>query len=213
MLQRSRRLAYASNSIQAVEQIVGGPSWVGSDYFDIKAESGSLTDAQGLAVRERLNQMLKSLMTERFQLRAHIEPREAVVSALILAKKDGTLGPAIHPTERGCPKEPDCGVRNRGGCVVATGVTMDDIARAFSNFGLVDGPAQNATGLTGRFDFQLKYMPPVPSAPEQVDPRPNTDFISNFLTEFQDQLGLKLQREKRKLDFVVIDHVERPIPD
>jgi uncharacterized protein (TIGR03435 family) len=157
--------------------------------------------------------MLKSLIKERFHARVHLEERETQSYALMLVNKDGKLGPAIHPTTHDCPKDADCGVHNRGGFVIATGVTMDEIARAFSNFNLVDGPAQNATGFTGQFDFKLEYTPPVPSAPEQVDPRPNTDFISTFLTAVQEQLGLKLQREKRMVEFVVIDHVERPTPD
>ena len=68
-----------------------------SSSFDIsaKAENPEATSAE-------VNQMLKSLLVERFALKAHTEMREADIWVLKLAKSDGTLGPRLKRSSRSC---------------------------------------------------------------------------------------------------------------
>lgn len=82
-------------------QISGGPAWIDSARFDIvaKPETKATED-------ERLL-MLQSLFEERFQLRIHRETKEIPVYALVLARKDGKLGPALKPSQQTNCAPPD----------------------------------------------------------------------------------------------------------
>jgi uncharacterized protein (TIGR03435 family) len=80
------------------EQLVGGPAWQLSDKFDINARP-----ADGAAVTEdALRARMQALLADRFKLKVHSEMREMAVSALVLAKKDRTLGPSLRPSTADC---------------------------------------------------------------------------------------------------------------
>jgi uncharacterized protein (TIGR03435 family) len=69
--------------------------------------------------------------------------------------------------------------------------------------GVVGRVVIDRTGLTGLFDFELKWA---------QDPTADTAVPSIF-TALQEQLGLKLESTRGPVDVLVIDHVERPLPD
>jgi Protein of unknown function (DUF3738) len=54
-------------------QIVGGPSWMDTDQFDIEAKGEA--DA-GVIPPEEMQLMVRSMLEHRFQLKAHVENRE-----------------------------------------------------------------------------------------------------------------------------------------
>jgi uncharacterized protein (TIGR03435 family) len=76
---------------------------------------------------------------------------------------------------------------------------------------------RDRTGLTGRYDVELTWTPdrlaPLPpNAPEAVvrareEIDPNGPALS---TALQEQLGLKLEAKKDKVDVLVVDRLERP---
>jgi uncharacterized protein (TIGR03435 family) len=70
-------------------QMVGGPSWIDSERFDIvaKAPAGSTPDQTTL--------MIRGLLADRFKLKVHSETRETQIYALMLARSDGKLGPKL----------------------------------------------------------------------------------------------------------------------
>jgi len=80
------------------DQIIGGPPWQLSSKFDItaKPEDGAVVSED--ALRERL----KALLADRFKLKTHTETREMTVSALMLARPDGKLGPNLKPSTADC---------------------------------------------------------------------------------------------------------------
>jgi uncharacterized protein (TIGR03435 family) len=79
-------------------QMVGAPSWIDSERFDIvaKAPEGSRPDQTML--------MLRGLLAERFKLKVHSETRETQVYALVLARSDGKLGPKLSKSTDDCEK-------------------------------------------------------------------------------------------------------------
>ena len=79
---------------------------------------------------------------------------------------------------------------------------------------VLDRPVVDQTGLSGRFDFELKWTPDefqfgglrikVPPPTENPDAPPD------LFTAFQQQLGLKLEATKASVEILVVDHVEKP---
>ena len=74
------------------------------------------------------------------------------------------------------------------------------------------------TGLTGKYDFTLKWTPDEgqggwaggPPRPDGVAPPPPDPSGPSIFTALQEQLGLKLDSQKAVTDVLVIQHVERP---
>jgi uncharacterized protein (TIGR03435 family) len=65
-------------------------------------------------------------------------------------------------------------------------------------------PVLDRTGLTGSYDFTLDWSPDFGGA------RPPDPGAAELFTALQEQLGLKLELRKEPLEFIVIDHAERP---
>jgi uncharacterized protein (TIGR03435 family) len=207
------------------DQIVGGPGWIDSDRFDIVAKaSGSFKPEEGRA-------MLQGLLAERFGLATHTEVRELPAYLLVLARKDGALGPQMKQSELDCAtllaavtaggKMPErlpngnlpCGISVRGaqGLVTGNGVAMEQLAR-----NLVGGVGRivvDKTGLKGYYDINLTFAPegpPPPGAPAGPAPDPSAP---SLFTAMQEQLGLKLEPGRAPIDVLVIDRVEKPAAD
>ena len=88
------RMAYGVQDFQ----IDGGPSWQMSQRYDItaKAEDGFAGTPQSMMP------MVKALLADRFKLQVHTETREMAVSALVIARDDGKLGPNLKPSTSDC---------------------------------------------------------------------------------------------------------------
>jgi uncharacterized protein (TIGR03435 family) len=70
------------------------------------------------------------------------------------------------------------------------------------------------TGLSGRFAFTLAWTPErIPEAPPPPGIAPVDPNGPHLVTALQEQLGLKLQSARRRMEVVVIDSVEQPTPD
>ena len=73
------------------------------------------------------------------------------------------------------------------------------------------------TGLTGKYDFTLKYAPEIGTGPDGgMGPHPMPPEVEpdasgpSIFTALEEQLGLKLESAKGPVDSVVVDHVEKP---
>jgi uncharacterized protein (TIGR03435 family) len=76
---------------------------------------------------------------------------------------------------------------------------MDDLAAQLT--GTIDHVVTNKTGLTGAYDFTVRYTDELSAADSSAP---------SIYTALQDQLGLKLESSKGPVQVLVIDHVERP---
>ncbi len=76
--------------------------------------------------------------------------------------------------------------------------TMSGIADFLGN--ILGSPVQDQTGLTGKYDLRMEY---VPRSADTVDPGPDV------LDAVQAQLGLKLVSKKVPVETLVIDHAEK----
>jgi uncharacterized protein (TIGR03435 family) len=82
-----------------------------------------------------------------------------------------------------------------------TANTMPDFALGMEYF--VDRPVVDETGLAGRWDFTLKWMPDTMVATDASGP-------PGLFTAMQEQLGLRIEAKKGPVDVVVIDGLTRP---
>lgn len=99
----------------------------------------------------------------------------------------------------------------------ANAVGVDRLADILSR--IVGRVVVNETGLTGQYDFTLKWTPeqsegpmmrgPVGPPPADAPPPPDPNGPTIF-SALQEQLGLKLESQKSPVDTIVIEHVERP---
>jgi uncharacterized protein (TIGR03435 family) len=231
-----RQLIVAAYGVQPF-QVIGGPSWLTTDRFDITAK------AEGAPPPAQMNLMLRALLSERFKLVARTEQREMPAYSLVKARDDGRLGPGLMPAAvdcgaagrgRGVPPPPPPGGAPRaggpagpaGGCrvMIAPGrltVAGQPIAQLATVLGQQLGqPVVDKTGLTGSYDFELSFMPdggrgmPIGPLPPGAPPLPPIDpDAPSLFTALQEQLGLKLQSERTMVDVVVIDSVAPPTED
>jgi uncharacterized protein (TIGR03435 family) len=184
------RAAYGGSDIE----VVGGPNWIDDDRWDIIAAPAAVDP------NAPWREMLKTLLVERFKLRAHVEQRERPVYALVFARPTRELGPGISQTKTPCRIEGDCGSTDTNSNGVASGTirgtarTMTQVGRSLS--GYAERRVLDRTGLDGRYDFELKWG----------------DDVSIF-TAVQEQLGLKLEPQRAPVDVVVVDSVERATED
>jgi uncharacterized protein (TIGR03435 family) len=204
-------------------RILGLPDWAVTERFDVVAKPPDK------ATRDELRLMLQALLHERFKLEARQESREVNVYALVLARRDGQLGPKLRPSTSDClpPRapggaaapersgaqdRPTCGTQPAGpGHLVVINVPITQLATGLS---MINGRTViDKTGLTGSFDVDLTFTSDTPRAlrPDGVptEAAANPDAPSLF-TALQEQLGLKLEPQRASEDVVVVDRIERP---
>ena len=70
-------------------------------------------------------------------------------------------------------------------------------------------PVNDLTGLSGKYDFDLKTYQ-TSDTDRQID---ETNPWPPLETAIRDQLGLKLGPLPRPVEFLIIDHVEMPSPN
>ncbi len=182
-------------------EIAGGPAWMATDEYDIEAVADD-----GVQVNEHLGELLQKLMADRFQLAFHREQRMLPAYALTVAKGGSKLKTAEEGGGQGasCEHMGACNFRNE---------PLAQFTRWLS-FVVLDRPVVDKTGITGTFDFSLKWTPDESQfsalglhAPAAAD---NPNAPPPLFEAIEEQLGLKLEPEKMPADVLVIDKVERP---
>jgi uncharacterized protein (TIGR03435 family) len=191
-------------------QLEGGPAWMGSQAFDINAKVDAETTARWSkmtqhAVDEERGSMIRSLLTDRFHLKFHHETREMPALALRVAKGGSKLQhpKPEHDLQVGVPVSR---INFLGhGHWEGHSALMSNLARSLASQPEIAGrPVIDKTGLTGGYDFTLRW------APDDSTPAdPNAQWPSLF-TAINEQLGLRLTPEKQPIDIIVVDSVEMP---
>ena len=193
------------------KQIIGAPDWLGTDLFDIDG----VADVPGRPSIKQIGEMMQGLLVDRFALKFHHEQRELSVYAIQLAAG----GPKMKETTAG-PNDPQgFGLRGFGDLVVIN-MTMKEFA-TWMQSGVMDKPVVDQTGLTAKYDFNLKWTPDDSqfaqfrgtNGPVQPPAGDNPDAPPSLYTALQEQLGLKFTATKAMDDVIVIDHVEKPSPN
>jgi uncharacterized protein (TIGR03435 family) len=210
-------------------QLIGGPTWLTTDRYDLIAkmvDSADTTPAvPGANAPSSMQLALRGLLEERFKLKVHRETQEMDIYALVMARPGGGPGPNLKPTTQDCaavgaaarrgepppappPGQVLCGIQSGPGRLRFGGLPAVSLAQAFS------GPAGrmvvDRTGLTGSWDFELNYAAESRGGADAAPADPNAP---SFFTAIQEQLGLKLEPTKGPVDVLVIDSIEKPTED
>jgi uncharacterized protein (TIGR03435 family) len=194
---------------------VSGPDWMMTEKFDIAAK------VPAGATKEQVPPMLQNLLAERFHLLIHREKKEGPAYDLVVAKS----GPKFKESPRSLASEnsseqplaplklgPDgfpalgngrgyrMAIMNNRAAARFTDASMTQLAALLQ--GQLDHPVTNATGLTGKYDFNLQWVTDG-LAPPGDDPGPP------LMVAVQEQLGLKLEQKKGFVDMIVVDHIDK----
>jgi uncharacterized protein (TIGR03435 family) len=171
--------------------------------------------------------MMQALLEDRLKLKIHRETREVPVYALTVAQGGSRLKPFEEgsctnmpltvPLPALAPGQAYCKVRVgiQRPAVDAQGSTLTEFSQLLDL--VLDRPVIDMTGIPGKFDIHLEF------AINEATPRflPGGDLARfagpasnaaapSIFTAIQ-QLGLKLEATNGPSEFLVIDHVERPI--
>ena len=202
-----------------VRRLSGAPSWLGDLYeINAKVSEADLPEwqKQGLALDKKpmLRQMLQSMLAARCHLVAHMVPGPPISG---FSLELGKHGPRL--TDSKPVATLPVGMKLAGGGVMvgyARGekpiqtfysATMADFAQYLSMMSM-GHPVQDHTGLTGHYDFVLKWVQdPDSKLPEGVTSFNDPDPLSHW--DFN-SLDLRTQNVKTPIDNLVIDHIERP---
>jgi uncharacterized protein (TIGR03435 family) len=211
-------------------RITGWPEWTRTARYDVRAKTGKPS------TRQEVLAMLQTLLATRFSLKAHRETREMDIYGLVVARADGTTGPALQRVVVDCESKtlrdgsapglfppdarPACGSSTVGmllaaGPVVRTSrfsaVTMEQLASGMA--GNVGRPVFDRTGLTGTFDLELRYVAENPQGPFVSAPSAQPPDGVSYRQAIKEQLGLDLRPERGPVESLVIDSIEPPTPD
>jgi uncharacterized protein (TIGR03435 family) len=165
-------------------QVVGGPAWAQSEFYDVEAKAGTDSNAH------RIRAMLQALLADRFHLKLHRETR--TMAGYVLSVDKG--GPKLPPAKTGVPPDSQ-GVVQVGGGVWARGATMKHVALALTLE--LEQPVLDQTKIEGNYDFRLRFD------------KGDDGVLGSVFTALHD-VGLRLEARKLPIEVLVIDSADRP---
>jgi uncharacterized protein (TIGR03435 family) len=216
------RIAYGVKDFQ-----VGGPDWIASERFDIAAKLPA-----GSASRDQINEMLQSLLVDRFKLTFHHDKKDFPVYALVVAKGGSKMketpavadGPTVSVAASGDRNGVSVALPGGGSFSYANNkmearkISMLRFSEMLTRF--VDRPVVDMTDLKNAYDvtfelsnddFRAMQIRAAITAGVQLPPEVQrmapTEAPESLLTAMQ-LVGLKLETRKAPMDVLVVDHAE-----
>src|SRR5438132_42456 len=137
------RTAYSVDA----DSVVGGPSWLESDRFDVIAKAPPSTSP------ETVKLMLQALLADRFKLIVHTDSKPVAAFVLSAGKGKPKLKESEGSGSAGCqpqPQQPEAGGPPLYFVVSCRHMTMEAFARELRRFGdYIPNPVVDSTGLEG----------------------------------------------------------------
>jgi uncharacterized protein (TIGR03435 family) len=188
------------------ENVLGGPSWLELDRFDVIAKTPPATPP------ETLKLMLQALLADRFKLVVHKDSKPLDAFVLSLGKGKPKLKEADGSGAPGCQFQQPSGPPEPGKVNYISyschSMTMETFATQVHQMagGYLTSPVVDATGLKGAWDFDLKWTGRGGLA------QAGGDGISIF-DAVDKELGLKLEFQKYPAPVIVVDSANRKPTD
>jgi uncharacterized protein (TIGR03435 family) len=207
-----------------VARVLGGPDWLGAASTDARFVGGERFDITATlpegTTAQQVPAMLRWLLADRFRLTTHTETRDTPIYTLIIARDDGRLGPQLRKASVDCEAieaagqpvpAPAAGQRapcasEVGGSILGRGQRISTLAARLALF--AGRPVVDRTGLTGGFDFEVRF----PDLQTPADARGGGPALDDggIFVAVQEQLGLKLEPANGPTEFVIVDAIQRP---
>jgi len=219
--------------------ISGAPSWTKSDMWDLQAGiPEGVFSSKPKPSDPKLQQMLQTLLAERFKLVIRRETREVPVYLLKVGRNgpkfnghsaryaqtqaqtfrsDTRGGTPVPVSEQPPPPNGSFQMSPRrlspgifGNNFEASNVSMESWARyLFGGPGQLDRPVLDRTGLAGRFDFHFESDVPVDIS-GNGSPEDLTHGLASAKREAVKAMGFELEEGKAPYEVWVIVSVEKP---
>ena len=173
-------------------QLAGRPSWLTTERFDIEAKAGAPV------AYERCQQMMQTLLADRFGLALHRETRQLPIYRLVLAR-NGPKG--LHKPDAGAPLGIKTFLTGSKGQIDTWAISMAQLAGMLARTGELENMVVDGTGLDGNYQFTLEWSHDSGAADATAGP--------SLFVALQEQLGLKLEATKGPVEVLVIDHIEK----
>jgi uncharacterized protein (TIGR03435 family) len=206
-----------------------GPSWLDNERYDVDAKVPAGTTSL------QRDEMLKTLLSDRFRLQFHREPREMTVYDLVVASTGSKLQQATAYDSGPAPKiifGPDrfpvippgsratTTSRGVGGqtAFVTNKLSIAQLADYLSSE--LEAPVLDKTGLAGQYSFLLHFA----SGRNDVHSTPSKkgslagddsltgsdrDLLPTVFEAIRAQLGLQLNRQKGSVEVFIVDKADR----
>jgi uncharacterized protein (TIGR03435 family) len=212
------------------EFLIDAPKWLDDDHYEILAKApaevamGDLTPSRNVVPVniDALRPMIRTLLTERFQIKARMEERPLnAYNLLAKTPKMKKADPAARTKwQEGVQPDSKPGKNANtalGRLVTCQNVTMAQFAEMLPNIapGYLRTHVKDMTGLEGGYDFTFSFSPI--GLVQQIRPQ-NTEGGSeasdptmavSLFDAMEKQLGLKLELQKRPTPVLVIEKIER----
>jgi uncharacterized protein (TIGR03435 family) len=217
------------------DALVGAPKWLNDDHIDILAkltsnDSGGTAPKAPQVLEQELRQMLRALIEDRFQMKDHWENRP--LTAYHLVAVNPKLATADPKSRTRCDegpgpdgKDPRLANPVLDRLLTCQNITMTQFGVLLQSLapGFIYSPVLDDTSLKGSYNFTLSFSsaghfapggggnaPPPDGGLQPSDPN---GAISLF-DAVRNELGLKLEKQKRPVRVLVIDHIEeQPTPN
>ena len=178
------------------DRILGEPRWAKSELYDIQAKVDEADVARWEKLPVDQQQLaLRQLIEERFKLRFHRMSRISSVYVLSVGKGGPKMKLADHRPHMVAPDVP--------GHLESHSTYMWQLTEDLEN--QLNCIVRDETGLQGTYDYELDWTPDDAKHSESLGP--------SLFTAMKEQIGLKLELQRRPLDVMYIDHIERPSPN
>ena len=168
---------------------VVGPGLLTSERYDILAKADSP------AAEDEMKAMMRTLLSERFQLAFHHEQREMKAFALTVAKGGARFKQAAADE---VPSRENSAMGSK-----ARALTMQEFADFLA--GPLEKPVVDRTALPGRWDFAFDFTKYMTDPPQGFD-----DYLRVLNQTLEGDMGLKLESTRTTVDVLVVDRVQKP---
>ena len=199
-------------------RLSGLPAW--RETYDIEAKAPAKGVPAGLPEsekRRRIQEMIRGLLSDRFNLVMRVEQKTMPVYALTVASggpnlQKSTIAEKDCIFDTGTPESCHNFIGGRGHPLNARAISMNDLAQYIENW--ADLPVVNRTAVSGLFAVETEGWAPMrlPPPPPGNAPAARFDDLPTIFTVLR-KLGLDLKKQEAEVPVYTVEHIERPALD